>query len=111
MDYNSLWDIFVRDRQTDTTERVSVNSSWTEANGSSDYVSISADGRYVAFDSIASNLVSGDTNGMWDVFVRDLVDKKTERVSIAGTGTQANDDSGYPSYQRRRPIRGFRFLG
>ena len=56
-------DIFVYDRQTDTIERVSVASDGTQGNGDSTAPSISADGRYVAFQSVASNLVPGDTNG------------------------------------------------
>jgi hypothetical protein len=53
------------------TERVSVDSLGSQGNGYSVYPAISADGRYVAFNSGASNLVSGDTNGAWDVFVHD----------------------------------------
>ena len=56
---------------SDTTERVSVNSDEVEGNAESYGPSISADGRYVAFHSYASNLVEGDTNGTYDVFVRD----------------------------------------
>ena len=62
-DTNGRRDIFVRDRQEGTTERVSVSTAGVQANSTSDSVSISADGRYVAFDSAASNLVTGDTNG------------------------------------------------
>ena len=51
---------------------------------------ISADGRFVAFDSFASNLVAGDTNGVVDVFVRDRVAGATERVSVSSSGAQAN---------------------
>jgi hypothetical protein len=66
--------VFVHDRQAGTTERVSVASDGTQANGGSHVFSpaISADGRYVAFESWASNLVPGDTNERDDVFVRDL---------------------------------------
>src|SRR5690242_3567552 len=62
------------DLSTDLVERISVDSSGQEGNGASGFAyppSISADGRYVAFSSTASNLVSGDTNGAEDVFVRD----------------------------------------
>ena len=63
-DTNGISDVFVYDRQTHTIERVSVASDGTQGNGHSSSVgSISADGRYVAFDSNASNLVPGDTNG------------------------------------------------
>ena len=71
-DTNDTWDTFVRDRVAGTTERVSISSTWGEGNNNSGYsTSISADGRYVAFGSESSNLVSGDTNGVIDVFVRD----------------------------------------
>jgi archaellum component FlaF (FlaF/FlaG flagellin family) len=90
-DTNGTWDAFVYDRQTDTIERVSLASDGTQGNGSSSYPSISDDGRYVAFGSSASNLVPGDTNGHWDVFVYDRQTDTIERVSLASDGTQAND--------------------
>jgi len=69
-DTNGLRDIFVHDRQTGTTTRVSVDSTGTEGNDASHYTpSISADGRYVGYFSSASNLVAGDTNGNADIFV------------------------------------------
>jgi Tol biopolymer transport system component len=80
-------DVFVRDRVTGRTERVSVATGGTQGNGASDRPSISADGRFVAFDSNATNLVAGDTNGRLDVFVRDRVTGTTERL------TQGNSDS------------------
>jgi Tol biopolymer transport system component len=89
-------DVFVHDRQTGVTERVSVASDGTQANDGSDHSSISRDGRFVAFESGASNLVPGDTNG-WDVFVHDRKTGVTERVSVASDGTQADGESGGPS--------------
>ena len=86
-------DIFVRDRQAGTTERVSVSSAEDEANGESWSPALSADGRYVAFYSGATNLVSGDTNNVEDVFVRDRQAETTTRVSLASGGTQANGAS------------------
>ena len=71
-------------------ERVSVATGGTQANGGSYGPAISADGRYVAFVSDASNLVPGDTNDHPDVFVRDRRSGTTERVSVATDGTQAN---------------------
>jgi Tol biopolymer transport system component len=82
-------DIFVHDRGTETTERVSVASDGTEANASSDFPAISADGRHVAFYSPASNLVAGDTNAR-DVFVHDRATAETRLVSVASDGAQAN---------------------
>ena len=58
---------------------------------------ISADGRYVTFDSSAANLVAGDTNGTHDVFVRDRAAGTTQRVSVAAGGGQADDESFAPS--------------
>ncbi len=64
-------DVFVHDRQTGNTTRVSVSSSGEQGNWYSLHPSISRDGRYVAFESVATNLVPGDTNGGYDVFVHD----------------------------------------
>lgn len=92
-DTNERWDVFVLDRQTGTTERVSVASDGSEGNGTRDlngWVSMSADGRYVAFTSAFSNLVPDDTNGHLDVFVRDRATATTERVSVAPGGAQAD---------------------
>jgi archaellum component FlaF (FlaF/FlaG flagellin family) len=82
---------------TGQTTRVSVASDGTEGNGDSWAPSISADGRYVAFTSRASNLVPGDTNGTWDVFVHDRVTGQTTRVSVASDGTEGNGASEFPS--------------
>jgi Tol biopolymer transport system component len=92
-DTNDTDDVFVRDRQTGRTERISVNSSAAQSDGSSSGGSVSADGRYVAFDSEATNLVAGDTNGRWDVFVRDPRTGRTERVSVNSGAAQASHDS------------------
>jgi hypothetical protein len=78
-------------------ERVSVASDGSQSNDSSHSAFISADGRYVAFYSSASNLVSGDTNGMYDVFVHDRRTGQTIRLSAASDGSQSNDLSQFPS--------------
>jgi Tol biopolymer transport system component len=88
-DTNGFMDVFVRDRYTGTTERVSVDSSGTQANNFSSFCEISADGRFVCFASPASNLVAGDTNSAWDIFVHDRLSGTTERVSVGSGGTQA----------------------
>src|SRR5437773_218323 len=94
-DTNGATDVFVHDRQTGTTERVSVASDGTQGNNASSYPALSADGRFVAFDSDATNLVAGDTNGATDVFVHDRQTGATERVSVtSGGGTQGNGTSG-----------------
>ena len=95
-DTNEERDVFVRDRTTGTTRRVSVSSSQRQANDFAGSVSISADGRYVAFTSGASNLVAGDTNGRNDVFVRDRSAAATRRVSVSSNQRQANNHSAEP---------------
>src|SRR5205814_1949170 len=92
-DTNGTTDVFVHDRQTDTTARVSVASDGTQGNGASAGVGLSADGRFVAFHSAATNLVAGDTNGATDVFVHDRQTGTTERVSVDSDGTQGNGPS------------------
>jgi Tol biopolymer transport system component len=89
-DTNNVWDIFVHDRLTGQTSRVSVASDGTQANGGSESPVISGDGRFVAFVSDASNLVPDDTNGDYDVFVHDRVTGETSRVSVASDGAQSN---------------------
>jgi Tol biopolymer transport system component len=96
-DANGASDVFVRDRRTGKTRRVSVSSPGGEGNGGSYDPSISADGRFVAFNSDASNLVGGDTNGATDVFVRDRKTGKTRRVSVSSAGGEGNDASYSPS--------------
>ena len=89
-DLNNTQDIFVRDRQAGTTERVSLASDDAEANSLSYAPSISDDGRIVAFQSLASNLVPNDFNGSADAFVRDRVAGTTERVSLTSDGAEAS---------------------
>jgi len=96
-DTNHRTDVFVRDRVTKVTRRVSVGPHARQGNGRSYYGAISADGRYVAFSSEASNLVAADTNDSVDVFVRDRVTKMTRRVSVGPHSRQANDDSYLPA--------------
>jgi Tol biopolymer transport system component len=96
-DTNNAWDIFVHDRQSGLTERVNIDSAGAEVNVDSSDPSISADGRYVAFRSYASNLVAGDTNGYADVFVHDRQTGLTERVSVSSAGTQGDEESVGPS--------------
>jgi Tol biopolymer transport system component len=93
-DTNGGFDVFVHDRATGTTVRASVDSAGVEGNGfSSLNPSISADGRFVAFDSDATNLVAGDTNDRRDAFVHDLLTGVTERVSVDSAGNQGNNQS------------------
>ena len=92
-DTNLANDIFVRDRATGVTERVSVATDGTQGNGASFEALVSADGQTVAFRSAASNLVSGDTNATIDVFVHDRLAHTTQRVSVATGGGQSNNQS------------------
>ncbi|MFN8139314.1 MAG: hypothetical protein U0R49_05905 [Fimbriimonadales bacterium] len=92
-DTNGFHDIFVRDRLFRTTEMVSLTHDGQIANGVSEMASISGDGRFVAFDSNATNLVPDDTNGRLDIFVRDRWLATTVRVSVSSTGEQADRDS------------------
>ena len=70
-DGNSYRDVFVRDLEAGTTTRVDVDTSGGPTGGDSALASISADGRWVTFSSFASDLVAGDGNGTWDIFLRD----------------------------------------
>jgi Tol biopolymer transport system component len=92
-DTNDVFDTFLHDRQTGTTIRVSVGPGGVQANQSSGEPSISADGRWVAFTSLASNLVEGDTNEVSDTFVYDRLTATTSRVNVGPGGIQANDHS------------------
>jgi Tol biopolymer transport system component len=92
-DTNSSLDIFLRDTLTNTTTRVSVDSAGNQGNGDSEAFFISADGRFVVFDSLASNIVPGDTNSSRDIFVRDTLTNTTTRVSLDSAGNQGNRDS------------------
>ena len=107
-DTNGATDIFVHDRLTGTTERVSVSSSGAQADGASELPTISADGRFVAFRSLADNLVSGDTNATWDIFVHDRATGVTQRVSVSSTGGQGQRHQPRPGAVGRRPLRGLR---
>ena len=96
-DTNGVIDVFVHDRNTDTTERVSIASDSTQADNESFSPAISSDGQFVAFQSDATNLVANDTNNNTDIFVRDRTLGTTERISVASDATQANGDSILPA--------------
>jgi Tol biopolymer transport system component len=92
-DTNRVDDVFVHDRVSGETERVSVAAGGTQGQAISVAPAINADGLIVAFESDADNLVAGDTNGRHDVFVRDRAAGTTERVSVASDGTQGDNTS------------------
>jgi Tol biopolymer transport system component len=92
-DTNGTADVFVRDRLAGTTERVSLGQGGWQLNADNGIygAAISADGRYVTFISNSRDVVTGDQNGLPDIFVRDRVAGTTERVDVATDGTEAND--------------------
>jgi Tol biopolymer transport system component len=96
-DGNDEFDVFVRDLAAGTTIRASVDARGGDPDHGSGNLSISADGRYVAFESEASDLVPEDGNDIWDVFVRDVIAGFTVRVSVGVRGGDANGDSYSPS--------------
>jgi hypothetical protein len=85
--YYNVKNVYVRDNRTGTTTLASVAASGADANGDSTFARLSADGRYLVFQSMASNLVANDTNGGTDVFRRDLQTGVTALVSVNHDGT------------------------
>ena len=97
-DTNRASDIFVRDRRRGVTVRVNVGAGGVQGLGGESYdPSVSADGRFVAFDSLATNLVPGDTNRKTDVFVRDRRAGVTRRPSVGTDGIQGDGLSNHPA--------------
>ncbi len=104
-DTNGVRDVFVRKLKSGKTQRISISSAGQQADGPSlpseieliGGPSLSADGRFVAFGSSATNLVADDTNGATDIFVRDLERDKTKRVSLGAGGAQGDRSSLHPA--------------
>jgi Tol biopolymer transport system component len=96
-DTNGVADIFVRDQRAGTTVRVSVASDGTQANGDNISPTISADGRFVSWSTLATNLVPGDTNNAPDIVLHELRTKTTTLISMATDGSPANRSSYNPS--------------
>lgn len=95
-DTNSGSDVFWRDLSRATNVLVSLNADGTSTgNQPSCCGSVSADGRFVVFESAAADLVPDDMNGAWDVFVRDMVAGTTVLVSINRTHTGSGNDASY----------------
>ena len=88
-DVNERTDVFVRDLRAGVTERISVSSAGEEANNASSVPTISRDGRYVVFESLATNLAPNDTNGTTDIFVHDRATRTTTRMSESAAGEGA----------------------
>lgn len=106
-DTNGVWDIYLYDKNAAGLSMVSVSATGqqrTQGNESTSRVvapAISADGRYVAFATTSPALVSGDTNGFQDVFVKDTVSGAVVLASVSSTGLQGNANS--PANQGERP--------
>jgi hypothetical protein len=96
-DTNNDVDVFLWDRQTGENELIDVSSSGVQGNTRAGGASVSADGRYVAFYSTATNLVDNDTNGVADIFIRDRQAGTTSRVTLGTGGAQADGNTYYPS--------------
>jgi hypothetical protein len=109
-DSNGALDIFVKDLQSGAIQRVSTDAAGVQGNSQSDNAQFSADGRSVVFSSAASNLVSGDSNGAYDIFVKDLQSGAIQRVSTDAAGVQGNSNSYNAEFLRRRSHRGLREL-
>lgn len=92
-DSNSVADVYVRDLTMSTTARVSVSSASVQANAACTFPQITPDGRYIAFQSTATNLIAGDTNAAADIFVRDTSSGTTTRVSLTNTGLEGTGAS------------------
>ncbi|MBI5364628.1 MAG: PD40 domain-containing protein [Planctomycetes bacterium] len=93
-DVNGLTDVFVKDLSTGAVVLASVGSAGQQANAACVWPSISGNGRFVTFESRATNLVVGDLNGKSDIFLRDLWTNETRRVSLSTTGLEGDGDSG-----------------
>lgn len=96
-DTNNYADIFVYDLKQHTMNRASVASNGTQGNNESLSPSISGNGRYVVWQSKATNFVPNDNNNYEDVFIRDMVNNTTSLVSISSSNQQGKDDSYEPS--------------
>lgn len=94
-DENHIGDVFLHDTADGTTTRISLGLGGVEANGTSEFARISADGSIVAYQSLAANLVSGDSNILRDIFVQDLAANTITRVSVGPNGVQSNGHSSF----------------
>ena len=95
-DTNGARDVFLHDTRTGETSRISVSTAGDEGDGDSDLPAISSDGLFIVFESEAANLVADDTNGTKDIFLYDVINGTTRRVSVSSAGLESNDGSGDP---------------
>ena len=111
LDENSEDDVYLRDRKTGVTTRVSVTSAGAESDGQSEDAVISANGRKIAFDSDSTDLVEGDLNGASDIFVHDRKSGETVRVSVTSEGAETNGSSASPAISANGRFVAFRSSG
>ncbi len=95
-DTNDIYEVFVHNTQTGITSRVAVDNAGNEGNHWSSRHTFGGNGRYIAFTSLADNLVPGDTNETLDIFIRDLQQNTTTRVSVDSNGNQLDVISQVP---------------
>lgn len=96
-DSNNNWDAFVHTMADGQTTRINVRPDGGQADSyTRSPTSLTGNGRYVAFASLATDLVDGDTNGMQDIFIRDLLNETTQRVDFGYEGDEVNDDCFVP---------------
>ena len=95
-DTNGVADVFVKDQNNHATQRVSVATAGTQADGASTFPGMTADGRYVVFASVATNLVAGDTDATSDIYMRDLTANTTTLLSVSSASVKGNGASLYP---------------
>lgn len=106
-DTNNDWDVYRRDTRNGTLIRASVTSGGGSGDGSVDDASISDDGRWVAYDSDSTNIVPGDTNGVSDVFLRDIDSATVTRISENSIGVEGNGPSLRPDISADGDVVGF----
>jgi tricorn protease-like protein len=106
-DGNHVADVFMRDRVAGKTYRISLSSSERVGNGYSSDPTISSNGRYVAFESAATNFTKNDSNAHVDVFVRDRAAGKTRCVSVTPGGHVGNAAASDPSFSYSGKVVGF----
>ncbi len=110
-DSNQVADIFLHDRSTGETRRVSVSSAGMQANRAASSPTITLDGRHIVFRAEASNLVNGDGNNVADLFIHDQVARHTSRVSVAVRGVWQGQEANGPTQGRAAVIPGGRLIG
>jgi len=92
-DTNNTWDIFLKNLDSNAITHISAAANGTQANGMSRNARFSADGKHVVFESMATNLVADDTNGAWDIFVKNLDTLEVKRASTSASWSEVQGNS------------------